>query len=79
MRAIGVQARRRLKRALLLGAGAALALPVLPAAAIDKIGDGALASLDPLLVGAIGSVGLALAAIAWAMRISAASRNQSVT
>ncbi|MEQ8751289.1 MAG: PAS domain-containing protein, partial [Amphiplicatus sp.] len=32
-----------------------------------------------LLVGAVGSVGLALAAIAWAMRISAASRNQSVT
>lgn len=37
-----------------------------------------LRGLDPVVVGAAGAIGLALAAVAWAMRISAASRNQSV-
>ncbi len=35
-------------------------------------------ALDPLIVGAAGAVGLALSAVVWAMRVSAASQNQSV-
>lgn len=38
-----------------------------------------LAGLDPLVVGAVGAVSIALAAVAWALRISAATRSQSVT
>lgn len=38
-----------------------------------------IAAIDPLILGAAGSIGLALAAVVWALRVSAASKNQSVT
>ncbi len=79
MRVKREKAKRRLRQALLVGASVVSAMPALPAVALDTLREGALARLDPLMVGAVGSVGLALAAIAWAMRVSAASRNQSVT
>jgi signal transduction histidine kinase len=40
---------------------------------------GASQSLDPFLLGTVGAVSVALAAVAWAIRVSAASRNQSIT
>jgi signal transduction histidine kinase len=46
--------------------------------AADGVGAG-LAGLDPIVLGAVGAVSIALAAVAWAIRVSAASRNQSVT
>ncbi|MEE2692946.1 MAG: PAS-domain containing protein [Pseudomonadota bacterium] len=75
MRVFGEMTRRRLKQALLAGAGAVIGSPALPAVAQD----GMLAALDPLMVGAAGAIGLGLASLAWAMRVSAASRSQSVT
>lgn len=38
-----------------------------------------LPALDPLVVGTIGAISIALAAVAWALRVSAATRTQSVT
>ncbi|MEO0880151.1 MAG: PAS-domain containing protein, partial [Pseudomonadota bacterium] len=38
-----------------------------------------LSTIDPVVAGAAGAIGLALAAVAWAMRISAASKTQSMT
>lgn len=50
-----------------------------PAAAQDASWRAIIASLDPIVVGAAGAVGLAVAAVAWAMRVSATSKTQSVT
>lgn len=35
-------------------------------------------AIDPLLAGAAGAIGLAVAAVIWALRVSAATRNQSL-
>ncbi|MEM8936001.1 MAG: ATP-binding protein [Pseudomonadota bacterium] len=58
----------------LLLAGVSLAA-MSPAAAATPFGD---VALDPLLVGAAGAVTLAVAAIAWAFRVAADTRHQSV-
>ncbi|HPE30789.1 MAG TPA: PAS-domain containing protein [Parvularculaceae bacterium] len=65
-------------KALLTGTSvlACIAMTAPPAAAADG---GFLSSIDPLLVGAIGAVSIALAAVAWALRVSAATRSQSVS
>lgn len=70
----------RLRRRALFGAGAAGVLGASPAAA-QGLADIAAAAgrFDPLAVTAAGAVGVAIAAIAWAARVSAASRTQSVT
>lgn len=72
--------RLRALRAAMLAAGSALA-GAAPAAAQppEAANSGFFSSLDPLLVGTIGAVSIALAAIAWALRVSAATRSQSVT
>jgi len=38
-----------------------------------------LAGLNPVVVGAAGAVAMAISAVIWAMRVSAASQNQSIT
>ncbi len=53
----------------LFSAGAALAAVPVPAES---------AAIDPILVGAGGAIALAVAAVIWALRISAATRNQSL-
>ena len=65
-----------------LGAGlgifpglAAAQSAALPAAAENS---GLLASVNPLLVGAGGAIALAVAAVIWAFRVSAATRHQSL-
>lgn len=50
-----------------------------PAAAQDVSWRALSVNLDPMLIGAAGAIGLAVAAIAWAMRVSAASKTLSVT
>lgn len=68
------------KTALLAGTSALLAPATAFAQAASPEGLlGAAQGLDPLLLGAIGSISVALAAVAWAIRVSAASRNQSAT
>lgn len=62
----------------ILGAIAA-GLAATPAAAQDASWRGFIAGFDPIVVGAAGAVGLAVAAVAWAMRVSSASKSQSVT
>lgn len=49
-----------------------------PALAQSPEAPGALAHLDPLFVASAGAIALAVAAVLWAMRVSAATRNQSV-
>ena len=72
----------RLRRWLLLGASAftAAAAPALAQTA-DLPGPEALneaLNIDPLIVGAAGAIAIAVAAVLWAMRVSAATRDQSV-
>lgn len=70
-----------LRRALLVGASV-FAAPVAYAQSGTERIHGVLQSLshaDPLVLGAIGAVSVAVAAVAWAVRVSAASINQSVT
>ncbi|WP_425408039.1 PAS-domain containing protein [Hyphococcus sp.] len=57
-----------------LGGAAALA----PASAFAAGLPGSAQAIDPLLAGAAGAVGLAVAAVVWALRVSAATRNQSL-
>ncbi len=68
----------RLPKQFLLGSSAlaAMAAPAL-AQTSETIGTEAV-TFDPLLVGAAGAVSLAVAAVLWAMRVSAATKDQSV-
>lgn len=61
------------RRALFLSAGAALT------PSFARAAEGGLAGLDPVVLGAVGAVSVALAAVALAIRVSAASKTQSVT
>jgi signal transduction histidine kinase len=65
---------RRTLRAALLGGLAAL---VAPRAAAE--GAEAAAAADPLLIGLVAAGGLSIAAVAWALRVSAAAKNASST
>jgi len=50
-----------------------------PSAALAQTPEtGALAAIDPFLAGAAGAVALAVAAVVWAFRVSAATRHQSL-
>ncbi len=62
-------------RSLLLAGASIFAAPAFAQGVQPETASG----LDPLLLGTIGSISVALAAVAWAIRVSAASRNQSVT
>ena len=68
----------RLLKRILLGSStlAALAAPAL--AQISDVPAAEAQTFDPLMVGAAGAIALAVAAVLWAMRVSGATRDQSV-
>ncbi len=68
----------RLWKQILIGTSAltAAAAPALAQTSAEIIPEAI--SFDPLLVGAAGAVALAVAAVLWAMRVSAATRDQSL-
>ena len=69
----------RLWKQILVGTSAltASAAPALAQISAETTAE-TVSSFDPLLVGAGGAVALAVAAVLWAMRVSAATRDQSV-
>lgn len=62
----------------LSGLGWAAGAVLSAAAAAEPAAAGGSLALDPVVAGAGGAIALALAAVAWAFRVSAATRNQSV-
>lgn len=72
---LGAKDRRRLLKALSLSTALA---PMTAAAAFAEAPDAALAGPQPAFIGILAAGALAVAAVAWALRVLAASRNASV-
>ncbi len=69
----------RLQKQILLGSSLLTSSTATPAAAqLSDAQGGLLTGLDPLIAGAAGAVALAVAAVLWAIRVSAATRDQSI-
>lgn len=72
-------AKRLMAGSIFAGLGTLPGLAMAQTSAVPAAGTGGmLAGVDPLLVGAGGAIALAVAAVVWAFRVSAATRNQSL-
>ncbi len=70
-----LHAKKLMSGSILAGLGGALLAPPAMAQTSET---GALGAIDPFLAGAAGAVALAVAAVVWAFRVSAATRHQSL-